>query len=45
LALHHTPLDGRRINVEMTAGGGGNKSERRKQRLKDKNHMLHLMRV
>jgi hypothetical protein len=23
LKLHHTKLDGRRINVEMTAGGGG----------------------
>lgn len=41
LAMHHTPIDGRKINVEMTAGGGGGKSEKRKTRLKNKNEKLN----
>ncbi|KAG8986816.1 hypothetical protein FRB95_003244 [Tulasnella sp. JGI-2019a] len=36
LALHHTELDGRQINVEMTAGGGGN-TEKRRQKVMEKN--------
>lgn len=33
LSRHHTLLNGRRINVEMTASGGGNKSEQRRTKL------------
>ncbi|KAG7401766.1 hypothetical protein PHYBOEH_011055 [Phytophthora boehmeriae] len=33
LSRHHTLLQGRRINVEMTASGGGNKSENRRNKL------------
>ncbi|KAG8884928.1 hypothetical protein FRB98_002089 [Tulasnella sp. 332] len=36
LSLHHTALDGRQINVEMTAGGGGN-TEKRRQKVMEKN--------
>jgi nucleolar protein 6 len=36
LSLHHSDLKGRRINVEMTAGAGGN-SEKRKEKIKKKN--------
>lgn len=32
LRLHHSLLDNRKINVELTAGGGGN-SEQRKQKI------------
>jgi len=38
--LHHAELGGRRINVELTAGGGGAKSEVRKGRIKAKNEQL-----
>ena len=37
---HHTQLAKRKINVELTAGGGGNKSESRKAKLSDKNKKL-----
>lgn len=36
---HHTELAGRRINVELTAGGGGN-SDKRKEKLRDRNRTL-----
>ncbi|SGY79646.1 BQ5605_C008g05185 [Microbotryum silenes-dioicae] len=35
LRLHESELNGRKINVELTAGGGGN-SEARKKKLQDK---------
>jgi nucleolar protein 6 len=31
LKLHHTELDGKKINVELTAGGGGATDERKKK--------------
>ena len=37
LGMHHCELGGRRINVELTAGGGGHKSEKRKLKIKEKN--------
>ncbi|KAG9092567.1 hypothetical protein FS749_015613 [Ceratobasidium sp. UAMH 11750] len=36
---HHTELVGRRINVELTAGGGGN-SDQRKEKLRLRNRTL-----
>ncbi|DBA04891.1 TPA: hypothetical protein N0F65_006893 [Lagenidium giganteum] len=33
LSRHHTLMNGRRINVELTAGGGGNKSEKRREKI------------
>ena len=33
-------LKGRKVNVELTAGGGGNKSEVRKERIKTKNEKV-----
>ncbi|SOV01330.1 related to NOP6 - protein with possible role in rRNA processing [Ustilago sp. UG-2017a] len=36
LKFHHTMLEGRNINVELTAGGGG-KSESRQEKIKAKN--------
>lgn len=36
LKFHHTMLEGRKINVELTAGGGG-KSEKRMEKIKEKN--------
>lgn len=44
LRLHHTELDGRKINVELTAGGGG-KSETRISKVKERNKELHEQRV
>lgn len=35
LRLHHSSMHGRRINVERTVGGGGNKSDTRKDKLRD----------
>ncbi|KAF0684356.1 Aste57867_23669 [Aphanomyces stellatus] len=35
LARHHSLLNGRRINVELTANGGGTKSELRQTRIKE----------
>jgi nucleolar protein 6 len=39
LRLHHTTIRGRKINVELTVGGGGNSANRR-QKLKEKNDQL-----
>lgn len=39
LKLHHSELEGRKINVELTAGGGG-KGEARLKKLKDRNKGL-----
>ncbi|KAF5368627.1 hypothetical protein D9758_002311 [Tetrapyrgos nigripes] len=39
LKLHHSQLDGRSINVELTAGGGGN-SESRLKKVKERNSKL-----
>lgn len=44
LKLHQTELDGRKINVELTAGGGG-KSEHRLEKVKKRNRELHEQRV
>ncbi|KAK9241129.1 hypothetical protein V1525DRAFT_393782 [Lipomyces kononenkoae] len=43
LRLHHTEFEGRKINVELTAGGGG-QSTSRKQKLKEKNEKLEAER-
>ncbi|KAK4512014.1 uncharacterized protein ATC70_013256 [Mucor velutinosus] len=40
LAFHHTFFKKRQINVELTAGGGGSKSDARKEKLKLKNERL-----
>ncbi|KAI9700911.1 MAG: hypothetical protein M1820_006672 [Bogoriella megaspora] len=37
--FHHSLLEGRKINVELTAGGGG-KGEKRKEKLGEKNKRL-----
>ena len=39
LKLHHTKLCGRRINVEVTCGGGGT-SEGRRQKIRERNEKL-----
>lgn len=39
LKLHHSQLDGRTINVELTAGGGG-KGDARLKKLKERNKQL-----
>lgn len=39
LGMHHSIIRKRKINVELTVGGGGN-SETRQQKLKDKNDKL-----
>ncbi|KAK0500605.1 hypothetical protein EDD18DRAFT_1307276 [Armillaria luteobubalina] len=44
LKLHQSQLDGRLINVELTAGGGG-KGETRIQKVKDRNRELHDQRA
>jgi len=44
LRLHHSELEGRKINVELTAGGGG-KSEHRVKKLHERNKGLHEQRV
>lgn len=44
LKLHHSELEGRKINVELTAGGGG-KSENRIAKVKERNKELHNQRV
>jgi len=43
LKLHHTKLDGRKINVELTAGGGG-KGEERVRKLRKRNQTLNEQR-
>ena len=43
LKLHHSAIPGhgdRKINVELTAGGGGNKSEFRLKKIKERNDRL-----
>jgi len=44
LKLHQSMLDGRMINVELTAGGGG-KSQARLQKVKERNKALLNQRV
>ena len=44
LKLHHSTIEGRQINVELTAGGGGS-SERRLAKLKERNKELYEQRV
>lgn len=44
LKLHHSQLDGRQINVELTAGGGG-KGLARMKKLKERNKELDVQRV
>jgi RNA recognition motif-containing protein len=44
LNMHLSVLDGRKINVELTVGGGG-KSEARMAKLRDRNKELHGQRV
>lgn len=39
LRLHHTELDGKRINVELTAGGGGGTDDR-KQKIAERNERI-----
>ncbi|CAH6723486.1 nucleolar protein 6 [[Candida] jaroonii] len=39
LRMHHSMIKDRKINVELTVGGGGN-SENRKEKLKQKNEKL-----
>jgi nucleolar protein 6 len=41
LRLHHSELDGRKINVELSAGGGG-KSDGRMKKLQEKNSKLDV---
>lgn len=43
LRMHHSELRNRKINVELTVGGGGN-SENRKLKLKEKNEKLDVER-
>lgn len=43
LNLHHTTLGGRKINVELTAGGGGS-GEKRKAKIAKKNEKLDVER-
>lgn len=40
ILLDKKKIHGRKINVELTAGGGGSKSSLRKQRITDKNKRL-----
>jgi len=42
--LHHTELDGKRINVELTAGGGGSTGERKKK-IEERNQRVGEQRV
>lgn len=44
LGLHHTLFEGRLINVELTAGGGGN-SEDRQKKIQEKNAKLEQERA
>lgn len=44
LRLHQSELDGRRINVELTAGGGG-KGDTRLAKVKARNKQLAAQRV
>lgn len=40
LLFHHSEFQGRRLNVELTAGGGGSKSTIRRERINNKNQQL-----
>lgn len=40
LSKDQTKLKGRKVNIELTAGGGGNKSAVRNERIKSKNEKL-----
>jgi nucleolar protein 6 len=42
--MHQSELDGRRINVELTAGGGG-KGDDRLAKVKTRNKLLAAQRV
>lgn len=44
LKMHQTELEGRRINVELTVGGGG-KGEKRLNKVKERNKELDEQRV
>jgi len=44
LKLHHTELEGKRINVELTAGGGG-ATEERKKKIVERNTRVGEQRV
>jgi len=44
LKFHHSELEGRTLNVELTAGGGG-KGEERVKRLRERNKTLNAQRV
>ena len=44
LKLHHSQLEGRMINVELTAGGGG-KSDARLAKVRERNKELHEQRA
>lgn len=44
LRFHHTLFEGRIINVELTAGGGG-KGEKRREKIESKNKKLDEERV
>lgn len=44
LKLHQSELEGRKINVELTAGGGGN-SGHRLEKVRQRNKELHDQRV
>ena len=45
LDCHQSLLKNRRINVEMTAGGGGSSSEARKGKIKKKNEVSNKVQV
>lgn len=42
--MHHTILKDRKINVEISVGAGGN-TEKRKEKIKEKNKLLRKQRV
>ena len=44
MKLHHTELEGKRINVELTAGGGGTTGERKKK-IEERNQRVGEQRV
>ncbi|KAF3912688.1 hypothetical protein ABW21_db0205527 [Orbilia brochopaga] len=39
--FHHSVFNGRKMNVELTAGGGGSKSEARREKVRTKNEKLN----
>ena len=43
LKFHHTVMDGRRINVEVTCGGGG-KGSRRMSKIRERNERMRKAR-